>query len=58
VGHALCLRYFIDAADGLLPAPLMTPLEHATPYRLSATEASAAATLLEEWASSPVFRSS
>lgn len=56
VGHALCIRYFLDAARGLVPAPLMVPLEHAVAYRLTAAEARAAALLLEEWSRAPRFR--
>lgn len=56
VGHALCLRYFIDGAQGLVPAPLMVPLDHAVPFGLSADEARASVELLESWAARPVFR--
>jgi broad specificity phosphatase PhoE len=56
VGHALALRYFLDAARGLVPAPLITPVEHATAFELSADEARAAAELLEDWSRSPAFR--
>ena len=56
VGHALALRYVLDAARGLIPAPLITPVDHATPYELSADEARAAADLLEDWSRSPAFR--
>jgi len=56
VGHALCLRYFLDGAQSLVPAPLMTPVEHAVPYRLTAEEARAAAALLEDWSQAPTFR--
>ena len=56
VGHALCIRYFLDGAEGLVPAPLMVPLDHATAYRLTAAEAVGAAELLEEWSEAPAFR--
>ena len=56
VGHALCIRYVVDAARGLVPAPLMKPIEHVVPYRLDAEEVLAAAALLEEWSRAPVFR--
>ena len=56
VGHALALRYVLDAARGLVPAPLITPVEHATAYEVSADEARAAADLLEDWSRSPAFR--
>ena len=56
VGHALALRYVIDAAQGLVPAPLMAAVEHAVPSTLSAAEVESAAALLEGWSSSPRFR--
>ena len=56
VGHALAVRYILDAARGLVPAPLITPVEHARAYELSASEARAAAELLDEWSRSPAFR--
>jgi probable phosphoglycerate mutase len=58
VGHALAIRYLIDAAEGLVPAPRMAPIEHAFPYRLDREAAERAADLLEEWsgASAPRFR--
>lgn len=56
VGHALLLRYLLDGARGLVPAALITPVEHATPYELSAEEALAAADLLDGWSRSPAFR--
>jgi probable phosphoglycerate mutase len=56
VGHALFVRYVLDAASGLAPAPLMTPVDHATPYRLGMREVEAAVTLLEEWSRDPRFR--
>jgi len=56
VGHALVVRYVLDAADGLVPAARMTPVEHATPYRLGAAAVADAAAVLEQWAASPRFR--
>jgi len=58
VGHALAIRYVLDAAAGLPPAALMAPVEHAVPHRLSAAEANAAVSLLEGWSRAPAFRSS
>ena len=57
VGHALAIRYVLDAAAGLPPAALMAPVGHAILHRLDADEAAAAARLLEEWSRKPVFRS-
>ena len=56
VGHALAIRYWIDAADDLVPAARMAPVAHASPYRLSRANAERAAGLLEAWSSAPVFR--
>jgi broad specificity phosphatase PhoE len=56
VGHALCLRYFLDGAEGLVPAPLMVPIDHAVPYRLTAADGRRAAELLERWSRAPAFR--
>jgi broad specificity phosphatase PhoE len=56
VGHALTLRYIVDAAEGLVPAARMAPVEHAVATRLAAAGVLAAAGLLEEWASAPYFR--
>jgi alpha-ribazole phosphatase len=57
VGHALCVRYVLDAAEGLIPAALMaSPVEHAVPHRLTREDAERAAILLEEWSSEPRFR--
>ena len=57
VGHALAIRYVIDAASGLVPAARMSPIEHAFPYRLGRDEVARAATLLEGWSRAPQFRS-
>jgi broad specificity phosphatase PhoE len=56
VGHALVVRYVLDAAVGLAPAARMAPLEHAIPFRLEASEVEAAAQLLEGWSGDPRFR--
>jgi broad specificity phosphatase PhoE len=56
VGHALALRYVLDAANGLPPAARMAPVAHAAPHRLSAAETEHAAVLLEEWSRAPEFR--
>ena len=58
VGHALSIRYLIDAAAGHVPAARMAPIEHAFPYRLEHTDAERGAVLLEEWSGGdgPVFR--
>jgi len=56
VGHALALRYALDAADGLPPAALMRTVEHARPYRLDRSGIERAAALLEAWSLAPQFR--
>jgi probable phosphoglycerate mutase len=57
VGHALAIRYLIDAADGHVPAARMSPIEHAFPYRLDRTDAERAAEVLEAWSGgAPRFR--
>ena len=56
VGHALVLRYIIDAARGLVPAARIAPVEHAVAQHLTAAEALTAVELLEEWSHAPRFR--
>jgi probable phosphoglycerate mutase len=56
VGHALPIRYAIDAAAGLVPAARMAPIEHAFPYRLGRDDVERAAALLEGWSRAPQFR--
>jgi len=56
IGHALPVRYAIDAARGLAPAPLMAPVEHAVPFALPAADVESAASLLDEWSRAPRFR--
>lgn len=57
VGHALAVRYILDAAEGMVPAALMAaPVGHAELHRLAAEDVESAATLLEEWSRAPAFR--
>jgi broad specificity phosphatase PhoE len=57
VTHALAVRYIVDAAEGLVPAPLMlAPVDHGFPHRLAATDVEKAADLLEAWSGDPRFR--
>ncbi len=56
VGHALAIRYVIDAVDGRSPAARMAPIEHAFPYRFGSEDAERAAALLEDWSAAPRFR--
>jgi alpha-ribazole phosphatase len=56
VGHALALRYIVDAAAGLVPAARMSPVPHAQPFELAREDVVRAAELLEIWSDSPRFR--
>ena len=56
VGHALPVRYVIDAADETFPAAKIEPLEHAKPYPLDRSRVETAAETLRAWAEDPEFR--
>ncbi len=56
VGHALALRYVIDAAEGIVPAARMAPVPHAHPLELTRDHVVRAAELLAAWSASPRFR--
>ena len=56
VGHALMVRYTLDAAGGLVPAARMAPVAHAHPFPLGREDVVRAADVLEEWSGSPRFR--
>jgi broad specificity phosphatase PhoE len=56
IGHALQIRYTLDGAQGLPPAPRMAPVQHAELHRLSACDVQTAARLLDEWSRAPRFR--
>jgi probable phosphoglycerate mutase len=56
VGHALPLRYALDAADGSFPAAKIERLAHATPYPLAREQVETAAETLRVWAQDPQFR--
>jgi len=58
VGHALALRYVVDAAEGLVPAPRMARVPHAEAFRLAREDVARAAELLEAWSAAPRFRDS
>jgi probable phosphoglycerate mutase len=55
VGHALPVRYVLDASDGRFPEARIAPVEHAVPHRLSAACVAAAARALRRWGASPSF---
>lgn len=56
IGHALAIRYVVDATEGLAPAARMAPVEHAFPFRLARDDVERAASLLEAWSGAPAFR--
>jgi probable phosphoglycerate mutase len=56
VGHALALRYVLDAAAGLVPAARMAPVPHAQPFGLDRDDVLRAAEILEAWSGAPRFR--
>lgn len=56
VGHALPVRYVLDAAQGRLPTARIEPVEHATLYRVDASQVERAARSLRAWAREPRFR--
>lgn len=56
VGHALPVRYVLDAAEGLVPAARVTPVPHAVAHLLAADAVERAAALLEGWSVDPRFR--
>ncbi len=56
VGHALMIRYVLDAAAGLAPTARIAPVPHAVTQRLDRYAVLCAATLLEAWSRVPVFR--
>ncbi len=57
VGHALPLRYVLDAADGVFPAARVEHLEHAVVGpRLDAAAVATAARTLRAWSRAPRFR--
>ena len=56
VGHALPVRYVIDAADGRFPAARIDQVGHAVLHRLGADAVDEAAETLRSWAEEPEFR--
>jgi broad specificity phosphatase PhoE len=57
VGHALPVRYVLDAAEGRTPQPRITPVAHAAPHRLTDRQVETAAEVLRSWAAAPSFAS-
>ena len=56
VGHALPLRYLLDAAGGRVPAAKVEPLGHAVPYVLGAAAVERAVATLRSWSRAARFR--
>lgn len=55
VTHGLPVRYVVDAAGGRSPRRRLTPVSHATPFRLEHDEVERAAALLRAWSLDPAF---
>lgn len=55
VGHALPIRYVLDAADGRFPAARVEQVAHAEPYRLGSEAVETAAETLRVWSEAPRF---
>lgn len=55
VGHALPVRYALDAAAGLDPSARITPVPHATAHALDRDAVERAAGRLRAWAAAPRF---
>jgi broad specificity phosphatase PhoE len=56
VGHALPVRYVLDAVDGRFPAARIGELGYAEPHRLDNDAVEGAAETLRAWSRSPRFR--
>ena len=56
VGHALPVRYILDASDGSFPAARIEHVEHAALRSLDAAAAARAAETLRVWSQQPSFR--
>ncbi len=55
VGHAMPIRYVLDASGGRLPATRLAPVPHATPFRLERPAVERAANTLARFADAPRF---
>ena len=56
VAHSLPIRYVLDAAGGHAPAPALEQLPYAEPTILGAAALTQAVELLEDWTSTPRWR--
>ena len=57
IGHALPVRYVLDAADGRFPAARIEHVEHAAAHRLDAAAVEQAVEALKVWSQEPSFSS-
>jgi broad specificity phosphatase PhoE len=55
IGHAMPIRYVVDASDGRFPAARLEPVAHATPFRLERQAVAQAAETLTRWVDAPRF---
>jgi probable phosphoglycerate mutase len=55
VGHALPIRYVLDASDGRFPAARVEAVAHAVPYLLASEAVETAAETLRVWSEAPSF---
>jgi ribonuclease H / adenosylcobalamin/alpha-ribazole phosphatase len=55
IGHALPVRYVLDAADGRFPSARIGEIAHAEPFRLQRDDVDAAAEALRTWSETPRF---
>ncbi len=55
IGHAMPVRYVVDASDGRFPAARLEAVAHATPLRLERQAVELAAETLARWAEAPRF---
>lgn len=55
IGHAMPIRYVLDASDGAFPAARLVSVPHATPFRLERHAVELAAETLARWVEAPTF---
>jgi probable phosphoglycerate mutase len=55
VGHALPVRYVLDASDGRFPEARIAPVRHAVPYSLGEAQVVAAVRALRRWSAASAF---
>lgn len=55
IGHALPVRYVLDAAEGQVPRARIGPVAHAMPHRLDRGQVTTAMRVLRDWSLAPVF---